>query len=269
LTVSGKLPPVSVPWTPNLATFFRPTDKGGQASIIVDLGALEVEPVASHPTLVLLVFALQNPRHDGLLVAEEREACTKLENALIGLMSEAIDGWSLGHIIVGGDVILPFYGLREPLRPWEPLQDARPYAVRSKTEDDPDWSYLHDVMAPVAAELRQIASLRQLHALRGHGDDPHAQREVDWTITVPDDPAAAAVAHSLRAGGYRVTRPAALVITATAVQSLELGPLLHRQEELAALAERHGGELDGWGAPITTSSIPPARRRRWGLPSRS
>jgi hypothetical protein len=225
LAVSGTLSGVSVPWTPNLATFFRPTGEGGQASIIVDLGALEVAPVASHPTLVRLVFALQNPSPDGLLVAEEREASRKL-------------------------------GLREPLRPWEPVQGWEPYTVRSKTQDDPGWSYLHDVLAPVAAELRQIASLRQLHALRGHGDDPLARREVDWTITVPDDPAAAAVAHSLRTSGYRVTHPAALVVTGTAVHSLELGTLLDRQEELAALAERHGGELDGWGAPIATSSSP-------------
>ena len=251
-----------LPWTPDDAVFFRPTDEGAQASIIVDLAALEVEPAPSHPMLVLHGFRLQHPRPDGLCAREEHEACTRVEDRLTALMRDALDGWPVGRVTVGGEVLVAFYGLAEPVRAVDPSQGVEPYTVRSTVEEDPDWSYLRDVLAPDAAERRQIDSLRQLSVLVGQGDHPEAERDVDWTITAADEGAAASIAGSLSAAGYHVSHRAGCVITATALHALELGALLDRQEEVASIAERHGGRYDGWGAPIVDSP-PPSRRRGW------
>jgi hypothetical protein len=249
-----------VPWTPDEATFLRRFERRW-VSVVVDLGALQARIDQPHPTLILLEFALRNPRADGLVSPEEHAPRADLEDALTATMAEAVDGWPVGRFVHAGKVTLAFYGLPEPLRPSDPTHGWEPYTVRSEIREDPGWSYLREDLAPDAAERRQIASLRQVAALKGLGDLTDVDRTVDWTLAMPDDAAAARAAGDLREAGYRISHLSAHLVTATRSHSLNLLTLVDRQEEVASIAERHGGEFGGWGSPIVASPLP--NRRRW------
>jgi hypothetical protein len=250
---------MAVPWTPDWSVFFRQMN-GAWVSLRIDVGALELAPDPSHPTLALLEFELLNPRADGLSDAEEFPALRRIEDGLTELMEDAAGAWPIGHLLSGGRSTHAYYCPPSPVRPFDPTLAWDPYTVEMRVHDDPEWAFLREDLAPDASERRQIASLRQTAVLKGHGDDITAERMVDWTITLPDDAAVARAAEDLAAAGYRVAHPAGLVVEATRSHSLDLNTLVEHQEQVAEIAERHGGELDGWGSPIV-SSPPPARRR--------
>jgi hypothetical protein len=255
---------MSVPWVPSWGVFVR--TEPGLMSIRVDQGAIAAGPDASHPVLVLLEFGLLDPRPDGLSTTAEHEAIRGLEDRLSERVREAVDGWPVARMLTAGRVTLCFQAVAAP-EPGDPAVGWAPYTVELASHMDSRWGFLCDYLAPNAAEQRQMATTQQMHVLRGHGDQLATERPVDWTITLPDAASVKSAAAELGLAGYRVSQPGDLTVTGTRSHNLELLTLVEFQEQVAAIAARHGGEYDGWGSPIVTT--PPRRRWPWRASGRA
>lgn len=107
---------------------------------------------------------------------------------------------------------------------------------------------------PDAPELSQDDQ-QAIDRIREAGGDPSKPRQVDFYLYFEERANADAASAELRAESFGVTveRSAAndsWVLLATrriALTSREFG---RAQEKLEAVAHRHGGEYDGWDAPV-------------------
>jgi hypothetical protein len=221
----------------------------------VSSGAVEHAAASSHPMRLLVQVPLQQPDANGLRRREELEPMTNLEDRLTEHLERELDAWFVARVLFGGSTFLVYYHPREPCGSVNFEDGWAPYRLLPQTIEDPEWTYLLDVLAPNAFEQEMSRNRQLQQALRERGDRLDRTRIVDHVALFDEPSAALAATPGLRAAGYTVDDPRE---TAQGVV-LEF----HRSDaidgfrpdqflsEILALIEPYAGSYDGWGAPIT------------------
>jgi regulator of RNase E activity RraB len=208
-------------------------------------------------TLYYAGLQILEPGDHGMGVEPDAGKLRDLEDAITD--SAAAHGFTfVGRLRNHGDWQLTFYGSQGREQELEELVVAalegsdRGYRVGSKS--DPGWSYYDDFLLPDAERWQWIMDRRVVEQLAEHGDHLETARPVDHFVEFSSAKQRDEFVAAARERGFAAEEGE----SEDGVHSAELVRLdpvtlehIHRVVmELVELAEAHGGDYDGWGAPI-------------------
>jgi len=174
--------------------------------------------------------------------------------------------FNVGRLRNTGGWQLTFYGPDghddDVQRAFAAVVKEREFTTGSK--HDPDWTYYHEFLYPDRERLQWIANRRQVQTLEEHGDLLDTDRPVDHYVYFPTTEAREQFIASLPVNGFPTSKRTdhsgdqseAYGVEITRVDPVELGHIHDVVMDLAILAEKFGGDYDGWGAPIVSGTMP-------------
>jgi hypothetical protein len=163
----------------------------GPASILVDLGAAAVAPVADLPFAAFVRIPLQMPGPEGLSSAEELEQLSRLEDHLVARLPATGATRYVGRMTAAGCRNFLFYTASQAS--WQQRVAAvmaqlagfeYPYEVNWR--EDREWRAYFELLYPSAADLQRIRNRHVCDVLQEHGDAMTAAREIEHWAYFPD-----------------------------------------------------------------------------------
>jgi len=229
------------------------------ASIFLNLGYQEARP-AGLDTLYFAGLEILEPGDYGLGVDSENTLLCELEDRISDATAKA-GLCFVGRLRNDGDWQLTFYGPAGNEEELEQIvvralgESERGYRVGSQA--DADWEYYEEFLLPDAERWQWIMNRRVVQSLADAGDDHETSRPVDHFVRFADAAHRDAFLAAAKARGFSgkagpTKDDAELPYTAALVRSdpVELEHIHEVVMDLIDLAEEHGGDYDGWGAPI-------------------
>ena len=114
--------------------------------------------------------------------------------------------------------------------------------------------------AEIASSVPSDPDEAVLHALKAAGSDLSRPHEIEFFVYVPTMEACVAVSAALVPAGFptvgskKAADGSGWVCTAKTTMVPDLDALRTIRRKMEALAAEHGGEYDGWGAPVVGAS---------------
>jgi uncharacterized protein (TIGR01619 family) len=231
------------------------------SSLMVNLSAIRRAPDPAKPWLLWVWVHMLDPRPDGFSSSTEAPMLFEIEDQLKERLSVACGAELLGRIT--GDNRREFYYYAVTAEGFEravnsAMADFAAYRIDSGKQADPDWKQYRDVLYPSPGQLQVIHNRRVLDALAGRGDDHAIARVVDHAIYFRSAAERASYVNAAANSGFKAQhqshdsqspdRPFFLnLIRSDPVTPDHINAVV---AELVALAERFGGEYDGWGCEV-------------------
>ncbi len=200
-----------------------------------------------------------DPDDHGMGSKNEAEVLFRIEDVITGVLAQ-IGLVNVGRLRTDRGWQLSFYG-DEGLEPQldRAFSDAlseRSYAIGA--QPDPEWSYYHEFLYPDRERLQWITNRHQVQTMLEHGDDVEAERPIDHLICFNTPESRDQFALSLESNGFsnyskkeHSGEPGdPYMVEVMRADAAELGHIHDVVMDLAILAEKFGGDYDGWGAPI-------------------
>ncbi len=221
------------------------------AAIFCDLAA---DPDPERPLRLRVRVRLQFPRpEDGLASADESAGLNAVEDALVERLAEAGTRY-VGRWTCDGFREFVFYAPEDA--PFEQglraVAEAFPdYRPTTEVSEDAGWDMFRELLLPGRWELQWILDRRVVTNLREAGDENDLPRPVDHYAYFSDTGARDAFMREARALGFAVEvtlgRVGAHLVRHDPVDLEHIHGVVC---ELIDLVDRHGGDYDGWGAPV-------------------
>lgn len=242
--------------------FYRVND--ALASIYLDLELVANAPVGSQPWLLWVWVDMRSPRPDGLSSEEEAETLWAIEEAFIPKVTVLCKATFCGRITTSGRREFYLYaespeGFSESVM--EALGDFPGYEFHLGKENDPAWKQYLDVLFPSPEDLQRIANRDVLDALGRHQDVSAIPRLVQHWIYFPNPEARSRFRKAASSSGFRIESESAAPVDATEfsygisvvrIQAVVQAEIDATVIELLHLAQKFGGDYDGWESPVTT-----------------
>jgi uncharacterized protein (TIGR01619 family) len=234
------------------------------SSFMVNLSAIRRAPDTAKPWLLWIWVHMLHARADGLSSESEAPLLYKIEDRLNECLQEPCGAELLGRIT--GDSRREFYyyaktsdGLDRAVK--SALSDFSDYRGEWGKQQDPDWHQYRDLLYPSASQMRVIQDRRVLDQLQQRGDDHAIARVVDHAIyfrTAGERTAFSSMAVRL---GFAIqhesedakSRERRFFLNVTRRDPVTLDHISAVVAELVELAERFGGDYDGWGCEVQKS----------------
>lgn len=230
------------------------------AVFLVNLGLLEEAPVAGKPDLLLIQIDLPSPDNEGLPSEEDYELLDKHEENVMVALCEALDAISAGAVASQGTRMLAFYMasregvdkvVERTMAEFEELQWG------AQVQEDPQWSFYFDVLAPSPEQLRFIEDSRVVETLEEAGDSLSTPRDVaHWAYFAAAGDRSAFVS-DVKKRGFAIGEQAddadgelTYSVSFTRRDAVELDTIFGVTTELDALCATHNGEYEGWESPV-------------------
>lgn len=234
------------------------------ASIYFDLALGPIAPVAAQPWLLWVWLYMRAPRPDGLSSSEEASTLWAIEDAFIPKVSALCKATLCGRITsVGRREFYLYAGSPEgfPEVVTEVLAGFSGYKFNVGQEHDPGWNKYLNVLYPGSEDLERIANQDVLESLERNQDVHTIPRPVQHWIYFPTPEARSGFRRAASLLGFRIetesTGPVAASvvpygISVTRVQVVTQHEIDATVIELLRLAQKFGGDYDGWESPVTT-----------------
>ena len=226
------------------------------ASILLNFEYKDDHP-ADRDTLYYVGLEILEPGDHGLGINPDVDKLNAVEDAITSAAAAA--GFTyVGRLRNQGDWQLTFYAAAGKEPELEGLVtaalDDRGYRIGEK--EDAEWGYYHEFLMPDAERWQWIMDRRVVAQLAEHGDRLEVPRPVDHFIGFEDAKSRDAFMAAARERGFTAeeggsdgdTFPVQLI----RIDPVELDHIHDVVMELIELADEHGGDYDGWGAPIAT-----------------
>ncbi len=221
------------------------------ASIMLDLTFRDAKR-SGLDTLYYVGLQILEPGDHGMGTGADVTRLHSAEDAICDA-AKAAGFRYVGRLRNAGDWQLTFYGragLEQALEALViPLRGERGYRTGSKP--DAACGYYHEFLMPDAERWQWILDRRVVEQLAAAGDHHASPRLVDHFLYFEDAARRDAFAAAATAKGFQV-EPTQEGIGAHLVRrdSVDLGHVHDVVMVLRALAQEHGGDYDGWGAPV-------------------
>lgn len=224
------------------------------ASILLNLRYERDEDARRRATLAWVTIEMLDAEEHGMGSADEAEALYPVEEAIVEAAS------SRGLVHVGrlrnaGTWQLAFYGPPDAPNILAALVEQVELRGRSAEiggHDDPDWRYYDEFLLPDPERRQWIHDLRLIETLEEHGDDLRPRPVNHWAY-FPTAAARDAFVAAVRELGFRLengsegsVEPMPFGANVVREDSVELDDIHEVVVTLIELAERHGGDYDGW-----------------------
>jgi len=230
------------------------------AVFLVNLGLLDEAPIAAKPDLLLIQIDLPAPDAEGLPSESDYELLDKHEENVMVALCEALDATSAGAVASQGTRMLAFY-----MAPREGADKAVERAMSkfdelewgAQVQEDPQWSFYFDVLAPSSEQMRFIEDSRVVETLEEAGDTLDTPREVAHWAYFGDAADRTAFIGEVKKLGFAIGEQAddaegelSLSVSFTRRDAVELDAIYSVTSELDALCTAHNGQYDGWESPV-------------------
>jgi regulator of RNase E activity RraB len=247
---------------PDLWESYPALANGKPALFLVNMGLLSVAPLSAAPAIYFVTVAMRDPGPNGVGTAEESESFSPIEDAF-GEAAAAAGLYFPGRVRTDGRWEFGFYGpadvdVHAMLEGIGPL--LADLDVTFGDNDDPEWRYALEYLAPDRERWQWILDYRVVRQLEKSGDNPEKPRVIDHVAHFRDSAAVDAfVAHAATVGfveSQRHEEPDAESPYPWMVEMQREDPVTidHIHDVVMDLIERveaHDGDYDGWGCAIT------------------
>lgn len=237
-----------------------PMDEDDPAVVMTNMALADEAPHADLPVAACLRIPFADPGEFGIGADDEYEAICAEEDAAAERIREELGGVRAGRVRIEGQLDVWFYlpdGAAE--RAAEIIgeeMDGREHEIGAG--DDPEWSVFHENLLPDSAQMQWMLDQQLVSTFEDMGDDLSVERPVRFYAYFDDQASAEAFSREARAAGFsdeRVEKSAdsdpeddrigVIAIRTTAIDFDSVHPITM---QLLEMAERHGGEFDGWEA---------------------
>lgn len=225
------------------------------ATILVNLGAAEVEPKPPHLTWLRISYEVN--REDGFPDDAQREVLDEIEEALDAAIEELDYAVHLVGRMTHQGLRAFYYYSENPLGVESALGGAMvpfgSYPHEIGQREEPEWETYFGLLYPSSREMQLISNQQVLSALADHDDDHEAPRPVDHYAYFPTEAACDRFATRAGAEGFALEekRPpeepgAEWCARLTRVDPVDYFSIGDATLHLFDLAEECGGNYDGW-----------------------
>lgn len=235
------------------------TDLGeGPASIMIDMGLVEVAPDAARPVLVMASVQFNEPGENGLGEEPEIEAIDKVLDGVIDSIKRSCNGIFALTVRTAGRMDAAVYvGTEQAAAAEQMLAMAiTPLGGDTLKQDDPDWRLFHELM-PEERDIRRAMEMRVLQQLMNAGDKMEKPRPIEHTLLLPGREAANQAKKSLERKGFTVVNETndpneelPIRLTIQRVDPATPEHIMELSDQIFELTTDLDGEYDGWQSPI-------------------
>ena len=238
----------------NWGTFVREEDDA-PIFVFADLGLMDAAPVTAAPVCTRVELDLPQTA-EGELDWETAEA---IDDSL-----ESVPAVRAGRTTRDGVRVEYFYsddGGAAEAAVAAAMAGVPQVRWSASSDDDAEWSLYEKHLRPTLAEWAWMQDQKVLHALRNDGDDGTAARPVTHWAYFPDAAAASRYAEQAEPLGFTapLNGPAGdspedgWPVRLEKTQPLADGQITESTLRLRVLAERCGGDYDGWETEFVPS----------------
>lgn len=236
------------------------TMEGAPASVIVNLALAERAPMKEYAQLLWVSIRMEHPGERGMGVAEEADAFGPIEDALVSRMESGLGALYPGRIRTKGEWRLYYYartsaGFKEAVDGVMKGYPTRKYTIGEKS--DAGWELYRTVLFPDEERLAWTKDFRVVVQLQESGDPLTEARRVDHWIYFPDAAARDRFAPAAKAAGFAVDANGPVQeaqeqpgIRIYRTDFVDIDRIHAVVMELRALAQKHGGDYDGWETAV-------------------
>ena len=230
------------------------------ASIFLDFAYGPRAPVGGADTLYAACISMLAHGPHGMGERSEMDALGPVEDR-VGAWARANGVHYVGRLRNHGVWQMTFYGPRGRERALrrcvEKELEGSGRSVQWVANPDPEWGYFREFLWPSAERLRWIRDRRTVEALEAEGDTLERPRRVDHWAYFPSAAARDEFVAGARELGVELAealddadgeRP--VLARVHRVDSVRLDDVHEVANALVALAERCGGEYDGWETQV-------------------
>ena len=173
-------------YTENWDSYPSPVDETRVGFFFVDLGLIEIAPMAVKPNLVRLRLNIVQPDDNGMPGERESAVLNELEDMLVTTMASQCDGVYPGRVTIEGERSFYFY-IGEKTAGYEKaltrvMADFPDYEFECRLQEDPEWENYLDFLFPEPVQLQSMQNRRVVYQLSQHGDRLHVPRPVEHWI---------------------------------------------------------------------------------------
>ena len=165
--------------------FYMSNVDGVIGSIFVDLGLINIAPIADKSNIAWISISMQNPREDGLSSNEESEQLYNIEDNIVNNVTKKHNVIFVGRLTSDGKRQLYFY--------FDGLDDFEKAVVQSMSKyptykfdygskEDKEWGVYLDFLYPLPNQYQMIMNARVIRNLEQGGDNLSKERMVDHFI---------------------------------------------------------------------------------------
>jgi uncharacterized protein (TIGR01619 family) len=233
------------------------------ASVFANVGLGSQAPIRSKPWLLWVWVYFRTPRPDGLSDGHEAPTLFQIEDALNLQLGKHCTAIPCGRITTDGRREFYFYG--DNTEGFKAAVESAffgfpAYKFDMGIKEDSSWEQYLNVLFPSPRDFERIKNQRLLDVLLERGDVLMAAREVQHWMYFPSEESRALFREEAARAGFKIgsesestvqgDRPFGLTVFRT--QSVEQRLIDATVIELLELAEKFGGEYDGWETPVIT-----------------
>ncbi len=231
------------------------------ASFVVDVIAPRHAPLVSHPLVLIFTVPLLRPTENGLRGAAELNAMGELEDNIVANLGQAIDSIYVGRVVHDSETTFYFYLPRlsgeELERIPEHAGNLGNYQMEWSVEEDEEWGYCTEFLAPDVFSHQLISNRRLLNHMREAGDQVNVAREVDHFAYFDSQESAEKARKALQTAGFEVQEVRGCVENDhrwdLGFRRLDVpgnGGADQFVEQIFDLLDPFEGIYDGWGTPM-------------------
>jgi regulator of RNase E activity RraB len=247
-------------WTSYLCDF-----NGKVASVFVNLGLAPDAPIRSNPWRLRVRLFMRDPRPDGLSRSDESPTLFLIEDALNHHIEKECNAITPGRITTHGHREFCYYAQRTDqfhAAVVTALAGFPGYRFEVAEKLDSEWDFYLKVLYPSREAMERIKNRELLEVLEKQGDVIATAREVQHWLFFPANEARARFRHEVQNMGFAIGYEYELEpqkeeglrfgITVTKHQAVTQDLIDDAVLQLSRLAERFGGDYDGWETQVTT-----------------
>lgn len=231
-----------------------------------------VREVDGHPNFFTICAWTKSdlPRHDfaltihvpfspaemGAPAAQRLKHTYKIEDGLEHAL-KSVGGVHMGHVVTPRSTLVLFRSERPaPAEAEIKTGLLKKEKVSISTREDRDWDWHNSEVRPTLKEVHLSRNMMLHHTLAEQGDNAQAVRPVDFTFCFSDAGRRQAGYAELQSLGYELNSEGMTEsdgdywMSVVADSNVEPDQMAERCVTLTEVAERHGGEFDGWACPV-------------------
>ncbi len=232
------------------------------ASIFVDLGIKPIAPIKKQKKILWVWVYFKNPREDGLSSDQESSFLFKIEDEISEKLKSKYNTTYAGRITTQGRREFYFYSSTSKNYENEIskiMSKFSGYKFDFGIENDPNWNQYSNVLYPTPEQHQIIQDYNVLATLEKHGDNLTKSRIINHWAYFKNERTKNQFISEADKLGFKVTEGS---LTFEKKNEFSYGVTIEREDlvdyksivdvtvPLFRLAQKYGGEYDGWESPV-------------------
>jgi uncharacterized protein (TIGR01619 family) len=238
--------------------FYMSNVDGVIGSIFVDLGLINIVPIADKSNLVWVSISMKNPRENGLPHNEENEMLNAMEDNIVNNITKKHNAIFVGRLTSDGKRHLYFYfdglgGYEKTIM--QSMSKYSTYQFDHGSKEDKEWDGYLNFLYPLPNQHQMIMSSRVIRNLEQQGDNLSKERMVDHFIYFDIEKDIQKYISKIEKQNFKVIEnyqndEKIYVLHIGRIDKVDYQSANDYVLYLWELANEHNGYYDGWGTTV-------------------